>query len=262
MFWWETYPWTNLHDLNLDWVIEVCQKALKEVDGFPAQIENLQKQITANDQDISSLNNTVNSILEIKWDWSPEIADCLEKAKEYTQLVAYAIHDDVLHHVSELQDLIDLEGQYANNYTDIEIQNLKLWAENIPLPAVINPLNGKLESISKVLEDLFNLQKIKSLTAREYDALKLTAEEYDNYGLTAYDYDFWAGQYLEPGQSFDEVRNPFTGEWDSIQNVINSLASFHKDGNTASEYDALEWTAQYYDSLGHTAYEYDNVPTT
>lgn len=261
-YWWEAYPWTNLHDLNLDWVIEVCQKALDQVNGFPAEVEKLQKQITENKNNIVGLQNAVKALQSIKWEWSPEIAQSLEEAKEYTRLVAKAIHDDVLHHVSELHELIELEGQYSNNYTDIAIDNLKMYLEDIPLPAVVNPLNGKLESISDVLEDLFNLQKIKSLTAEQYDKLKLTAAEYDAQNLTAYDYDFFAGQYLIPGQEYGQVRNPFTGEWDTVQSVLDTLAAFHKDGNTAAEYDALDWTAEFFDSLGYTAYEYDNVPTT
>lgn len=96
--WWEIYPWTNLHDLNLDWVIEVCQKALKEVDGFPAQIKNLQKQINSANGDIDKIekylasnefiNQNLSAIEAYIQDNLPDIVS------QYVKYIFFGLTDD------------------------------------------------------------------------------------------------------------------------------------------------------------------------
>ena len=55
-----------------------------------------------------------------------------------------------------------------------------------------------------------------------------------------------------------EMLNPYTGEMDSLENIINYLANSGKnDSLTAAEYDALTLTATAYDTAGLTAYQYD-----
>ena len=54
------------------------------------------------------------------------------------------------------------------------------------------------------------------------------------------------------------VTNPFTGQSDSIQNVINMLADTQRtDALTASAYDALKLTAAAYDAKNVSAADYD-----
>lgn len=96
--WWEIYPWTNLHDLNLDWVIEVCQKALKEFDGFPAQIKNLQKQINSANGDIDKIekylasnefiNQNLSAIETYIQDNLPDIVS------QYVKYIFFGLTDD------------------------------------------------------------------------------------------------------------------------------------------------------------------------
>lgn len=98
MCWWEIYPWTNLHDLNLDWVIEVCQKALKEVDRFPAQIEDLQSQIDSANGDIDKIkkylasnefiNQNLSAIETYIQDNLPDIVS------QYVKYIFFGLTDD------------------------------------------------------------------------------------------------------------------------------------------------------------------------
>lgn len=55
-----------------------------------------------------------------------------------------------------------------------------------------------------------------------------------------------------------KMPNPFTGQEDSLSQIILQLASFHMlDAITAGEYDALNLSAGSYDNLHLTAYQYD-----
>ena len=265
------YPWTNLHELNLDWIIELAKEVQNTVKGFPAQIQNLQTQINSVNTELANIKSQLNTLQNRKWDWSNEIAQSLIDANSYTNSqikfleTEFALKLNELkillsQYVSELQQLVVSTSLSDREYTDSQIALLKIWAESIPLPAIINPLTGQLEGIDKVLKDLFYYAKVNSLTAGEYDNMKLTAEEYDGYGLTAYQYDFAAKAYLKPSTKIGEIINPFTGEYDSIQNVVDTLAGYHKDGNTAKEYDNLDFTALEYDNLNKTAYQFDMQP--
>lgn len=54
-----------------------------------------------------------------------------------------------------------------------------------------------------------------------------------------------------------KIRNPITGQLDTVENVVEDLFGLHRtDGLTASEYDALEKTADEYIAYDMTAYQY------
>lgn len=104
-YWWEAYPWTNLHDLNLDWVIEVCQKALKDVEGFNTQISNLQTQISnlqtqidegngdiQKIQDYLSSNQFINENLDKLKKWIDE--NIIEVVSAFVKYVFFGLTDD------------------------------------------------------------------------------------------------------------------------------------------------------------------------
>jgi len=73
------------------------------------------------------------------------------------------------------------------------------------------------------------------------------------------EYNFnWLKNYIDTQLIDLEVINPFTGQVQPIQTVINYLADLQKQNAlTAAEYDAAELTAATYDALQLTAIAYD-----
>ena len=56
-----------------------------------------------------------------------------------------------------------------------------------------------------------------------------------------------------------QVINPFTGQTQDLQDVLNYMSNMMRDDSlTAEEYDNAQLTASAYDALQLTAYEYDN----
>lgn len=54
------------------------------------------------------------------------------------------------------------------------------------------------------------------------------------------------------------VQNPFTGQMDSVQNVLNDIFNhFRYEAFTAQEFDDYGQTAEWWDSLGLTAFDFD-----
>lgn len=124
---------------------------------------------------------------------------------------------------------------------------------------VINPINGVLQPLQQVLDEMFQFLNVCALTAAEYDALELTAERYDNAELTAWEYDFQGKCILTKLKKCCEMMNPFTGLIDDSRQVIYQIVdlTLRQNGITAGAYDTLELTSAEYDNKQLTAYAYD-----
>ncbi len=74
---------------------------------------------------------------------------------------------------------------------DWTLQQIDAAIANLPddLPPVIDPTDGKLESVQIALNHMWDSMRENALTAQEYDNLELTAAAYDGYNLTAVAYD-------------------------------------------------------------------------
>lgn len=134
------------------------------------------------------------------------------------------------------------------------------WVDHLPdyeNLIVYNPARGSMTTIQEAINDLYADFNVFGLTAIQYEELSLTAEQYDNYQLTAREYDTWgyiALQYPDPRYY---MIDPFTGEKNLVKNVVYKLTAFHKEGLTATEYDAKLLTAGEYDAKLITAFNYD-----
>lgn len=190
------FPYSDFHELNLDWLIKITkqnQDQIKDLEDQFAQIEILTEEtinqmiataITANNVEVYA------AIAQVKNDLTAALnalnVDITARYKAYTdaQIALQKIYIDN-------QDLyyFDLSKAYSDNnlntakaYTDDKIANYMY---------MINPISGQYDDVRTVVNDIFNnFLSNDSLTAAEYDALDLTATAYDNYELTAYEYDF------------------------------------------------------------------------
>lgn len=148
-------------------------------------------------------------------------------------------------------------GEYIDGRLDAFETKILDMVTKLDKLDVVNPMNGNLEDINKVLDDIYNaIQLAFGLRAEEYDKLQLTALEYDKMRIKAIDYDtksfflFWN---LTAALMF----NPFTGKQSHYSVVINRLADLHKCTFTAKQYDELQCTAIDYDAWNINAFNYD-----
>ena len=102
-----------------------------------------------------------------------------------------SIHQELLTLKAQLEYTIILNVNTLNGRIDNEVATLNDRIDDIALDDVnvLNPTNGLVENVQKVINDIWNGQRTYALTCLEYDLLKLTAEEYDAYELTAYEFD-------------------------------------------------------------------------
>ena len=102
-----------------------------------------------------------------------------------------SIHQELLTLKAQLEYTIILNVNTLNGRIDNEVATLNDKIDDIALEDVniLNPTNGLIENVQKVIDDIWNGQRVYALTCLEYDLLELTAEEYDAYELTAYEFD-------------------------------------------------------------------------
>lgn len=84
------------------------------------------------------------------------------------------------------------------------------------------------------------------ITAKNFDDKKFTARIFDLYSKCKLVTDF---NHL--------MFSPFDGELTPLSNVINQLATLHKNELTAIEFDNLNLTALGFDEKDLTAYQFD-----
>ena len=186
----EHFPYSNYHELNLDWILTKVQKIQTDIDEINAWKETFSASIN---QQIANLITQVNTEFnQLKIDIENEFttyrketdekfeAQQKETQKKFDTLTA-SVNATLVAYDSRIADI-------ENKLADIE--------NNLPtLVHVTNPFTGQSDSIQNVINMLADTQRTNALTASAYDALKLTASAYDAKNVTAADYDFH-------GQSF------------------------------------------------------------
>ena len=190
------FPYSDFHELNLDWLIKVTKQNQTQIDYLTeelAKIEVLTEEqiklmiaaaIAENNVDLYNAINTVkNDLLSAM---NALNTDITARYKAYTdaQIALQKIYIDN-------QD--SFYFAQAKNYSDANLNLAKAYTDGkvINYTMMINPITGVYEDVRNVVDDIVSyFHTANALTAIEYDALELTADAYDNYELTAYDYDF------------------------------------------------------------------------
>ena len=190
------YPYSDFHELNIDWLIKQVKDnidAIKVLEDKMAEIEVLtEDQINDMIHTAIENNNTIlyNRMLQLKNEITNEytiyVDNEITTLKSYllnqiNQLKVYVDNQDLVFY-NEVIAYADSILAQANAYTDTKVLDYNM---------MVNPITGVYEDVRNVVNDIVSyFHTDGSLTAAEYDALELTATVYDAYELTAYDYDF------------------------------------------------------------------------
>lgn len=99
----------------------------------------------------------------------------------------FTVNNRITQEVVTLNARISREVQDLKDYINSQLIDIK----------VIDPTTGLVSDLQTTLNNIANLSKGDSLTAKGYDNLKLTAQTYDNKKLTAYMYDYHGKSLLQ-----------------------------------------------------------------
>lgn len=179
------FPYSDFHELNLDWLIKqtkLLNDQVKALQEELAQIEVMtEEQIRAMINSAIASNNVevYNRMTELKNEITADYISYI--TAQINSLKIYVDNQDVYY------------DNLAKSYADTALIQAKAYTDQSVLDytLMINPINGEYQDVRIVIDDIFNtFLTTDSLTAGEYDALDLDAETYDLKELSAYDYDF------------------------------------------------------------------------
>lgn len=166
---------------------------------------------------------------------------------------------DVTAQLEALRVYSDTQDTVLRDYIDTELQKIMDSLPEITSVQVIDPTTGQIADIGEVLQNMYSALTYWAFTAAEFDKAGYTCDYLDGLKLTALEWDT-RGMNLSKPDETKTVRNPRTGEMDTVQHVLDWLASFHMLGNTAEEFDELgdEFICTYVDGLDYQGYVIDD----
>ena len=191
-----SYPWSNTHELNLDWLIRKIKDISEHIDELEKAKEEFNQTAAQLRAEMALIEGQVESITSLYETFVDDVN------KRFAALEASLIDDlDLFKQAleKEMQDLVDVtSGALGDMQTELDDLEATLVHVLNNLPSeirMINPYTGEMDTLENIINYIADAGKTDSLTATEYDALALTATAYDAYGLTAYQYD-WEGKSL------------------------------------------------------------------
>ena len=143
--------------------------------------------------------------------------------------------------------------EYLDERFELFIANLPDYEHLI----VHNPVRGTDTTIQVALDDLYESFNIFGLTAKEFDELEITCAEFDATEITAHEFDTMGYKKLHYPDPDYYMRDPFTGLFAPIKDVVMELYRLHAGTMTANEFEALDLTCDEFDALEITAFNYD-----
>lgn len=176
-------------------------------------------------------------------------------SKNYTDTKLSAMEQRLFMQIQTLTNIVNEMNETTKEWVMLQLDIFKDQIKNIPLPAVVNPLTGKLQSVQSTFNLFYDYMRCEALSALDYDNLFITAKDYDDKQISAREFDIYGRKILNIPS--DIIRSPFDGTFTPLQTVINRLASLHQIGITASAFDALSWSAETYDNKQISAYDFD-----
>ena len=194
----ENFPYTNFHELNLDWVIKTMKALDEKVDSIEDRIYNKSKAYT--DEQIAILRNEFNSLedefIVFKADVNKMFADYTARQdKAFTDYKALVdaqidlLEQEIRDAKAELKTLL----AQANAYTDASMQMLLLQippiiGEQIKTALVYNVLTGKYVTIQAMFDYLCMFHAPGALTCGDMFAKNNTCSQIRLYAKTCMEF--------------------------------------------------------------------------
>lgn len=194
----EQFPYTNFHELNLDWIIKEIKNLNEKVDNIEDRILTQAKAYT--DEQVGLLRGEFGQLevefTQFKADVNKAFADYTAKQDkafaDYKKLVDAQIdllEQEIRDAKAELQTLL----KQANAYTDASIQMVLLQlpdiiTKNIKNAKVYNLLTGKYVTIQAMFDFLCMFHAPDALTCGDMYARNNTCTQIINYNKTCQEF--------------------------------------------------------------------------
>lgn len=283
------YPYTDFHELNLDWlltnyqqIVDHLQVVQEWIDQHNIDYADAIRRLSIVENELSTFEARVQSefdalsasiqaeLAQAKRDLQQaidetraevarqlvEIQNQVNAIEAQLQAEIIRMRNEVNRAINEMRAAQEANNQFIFQWVEIRLQEFIDSFPEILTVQVYNPYRGEVTDIQVAINDLYEIVRIWGLTAAQYDSLQLTASEYDALELTAQMYDTIGYRLLFKDPSYYMI-SPFSGEWVLVSEVVMDLSDLHRNALTATAYDVLALDADTYDAKELTAYNYD-----
>lgn len=268
-----TYPYTDFHELNADWILKTMKELRSDYSGLVAGYEQIEADFRDLQREVNNLLNTmeadirqaINTYLpEAMAPYIQQLNDGLAQIEDLRQYMTgweqelnlirseYSKADDslqidYLNRISELRfEMLQQVIRLDNRIDDLEFE----------LPEIYNLVKGYKTNIANVIYDVYDACRYMAYTALQFANAGLTAQELDDLQRDALDLDLNGYNILYPPK---QCLNPLTGVRADICTILQDLALFASVRTwTAYDWDSV-WLqdCDTIDALDITAFNFD-----
>lgn len=286
---WNLYPYTNIHELNLDWILDEIKQfreELEQIEDYGDRITQLELETDNLERDLTALTNNLESfkrsaesthenlqrqirdnnksIISLK----SYVLDFEDRNKDEHKDFDRRINNLVQNYAIILQDLARIrvliaDGDertliLAKDYADLLLEEFKREFPKLYDLYVFSPITGQIVTVQVALNELYEAYRFYAITAKDFDELGWTAEELDRKHLTALELDTNSKALL---QRFEReqyvIRNPWFGDFVDFKEVLYKLVGYHIPTLNCYQRDLRELTAEELDDREYNAYYLD-----
>lgn len=286
---WNLYPYTNIHELNLDWILDEIKKfreELEQIEDYGDRITQLEVETDNLERDLTALSNNLESFKRSAESTHENLQRQIrDNNKSITSLKSYVldfenrnkdehkefdrrINNLVQNYAIILQDLARIrvliaDGDertliLAKDYADLLLEEFKREFPKLYDLYVFSPITGQIVTVQVALNELYEAYRFYAITAGEFDELGWTAEELDRKNLTALELDTNSRSLLQRFERQEYViRNPWFGDFVDFKDVLYKLVGYHIPTLNCYQRDLRELTAEELDDREYNAYYLD-----
>ena len=169
------YPYSDFHELNLDWILETVSNLEKRVDSL--KNEFLEQANKYTDEKFAEFKNDLS---ELEQELNTVVRELQAQYSEFTRVINARIQF-IQNDIDNLNQKIDAEIIGANEYTNQAIaQNndylIEKLSETVGSLLVINFFNGEKVTIQEMFDTLAKVHIQDPLTYTEYAEKNITNE--------------------------------------------------------------------------------------
>ena len=285
----DLYPYTNFHELNLDWILDKIQEFQEELATFEDYGDRITALETFTDKlqaDLTAFKNTYYSFVNTQQSTNralqSQIRDnnnLITSLKSYTlnlekelkaedrrinERVDVLVHQYnlVLQDIANIRLLIaqgdDRTLQLAKIYADGLIEEFKQEFPQLYDLYVYSPISGQLVTVQEALNEIYAAYRYLAITAYDFDRTGWTAQELDSMGYTAEELDTLGKELLARKELAEwMIRNPWYGDFVDFKTVLYQLIGYHVPTLNCYQRDLRELTAEELDNKEYSAYYLD-----
>ena len=167
------YPYSDFHELNLDWILETVSNLEKRVDNLKNEFLDQANKYT--DEKFAEFKN---DLAELEQELNTVVGELQEQYSEFTRVINARIQF-IQNDINTLNQKIDAESIGANEYTNQAIiQNnnylIEKLSESLSSLLVINFFTGEKVTIQSMFDTLAKLHIQIPLTYTDYANKNIT----------------------------------------------------------------------------------------